>query len=298
MDWFPWYPERYKNKTLHLTAEQDGIYRRLIDHYMETRQPLPDNNHALARISGVSGECFEHASSIIRAFFKQEKGGLLSHETCNQLLDEQDNQAKFRSERAEKAANKRWQNQKDTCSEHASSNARAMLGDATITVNNNSNSKVSNNIIAPDGVFEDVWRDFVTHRKAKKAPVTNTALAAINREAVKAGIGLQEALETIVNRGWTGFKAEWIKETRNGNNSSNARQLTVGNGSPAGEQGGSGYGGRKSQTELYGEATERIIARRKAKWEADNPGKPFPSEPALPAAATDIRDVEEVRRIS
>ena len=44
MDWFPWYPERYKNKTLHLTVEQGGIYRRLIDHYMETRQPLPDND--------------------------------------------------------------------------------------------------------------------------------------------------------------------------------------------------------------------------------------------------------------
>lgn len=289
MDWFPWYPERYKNKTLHLTAEQDGIYRRLIDHYMETRQPLPDNNHALARISGVSGECFEHASSIIRAFFKQEKGGLLSHETCNQLLDEQDNQAKFRSERAEKAANKRWQNQKDTCSEHASSNARAMLGDATITVNNNSNNKVSNNIIAPDGVSADVWKDFITHRKAKKAPVTNTALEAIKREAVKADIGLQEALETIVNRGWTGFKAEWIK---NGNTSVTPRQTLSGDGSPAGEQ--TGFGGRKSQTQLAAEITDQIKRDRRAKWEADQKLR-GQSGSAIGFIATDVHDVEEIR---
>jgi uncharacterized protein YdaU (DUF1376 family) len=296
LDWFPWYPERYKNKTLHLTAEQDGIYRRLIDHYMETRQPLPDNDYALARISGVDIECFKHASSIIRAFFKEGKGGYLSHETCNQLLDEPDNQAKFRSERAEKAANKRWQNQKDTCSEHASSNAQAMLGDATITKTITVNKVSKDTIYTPDGVSEDVWKDFMIHRKAKKAPVTKTAVAGIKREAEKAGLDLQQALETIVNRGWTGFKAEWIKD--HGNNSSNPRQPISGNGSPAGEQTGNGFGGRKSQTELYSEATERIIANRKAKWEAENPGKPFPSEPTVPAIAADVRDVEEVRRIS
>jgi uncharacterized protein YdaU (DUF1376 family) len=216
MDWFPWYPERYRNKTLHLTAEQDGIYRRLIDHYMETRQPLPDNDYALARISGVDNECFKHASSIIRAFFKQSKGGILSHDTCNQMLDEQDKQAKFRTERAERAANKRWRNQKDTCFKHASSNAQAMLEHATITKTVTETKVSKDTIIIPQGVSETVWKDFIAHRKAKKAPVSKTALAGIEREADKAGITLEQALETLISRGWTGFKAEWIKEKQNG----------------------------------------------------------------------------------
>ncbi len=60
MDWYPWHYRRYKEKTLHLTAEQDGIYRRLTDCYMETRKPLPDNDLALARIAGVDIDCFKH----------------------------------------------------------------------------------------------------------------------------------------------------------------------------------------------------------------------------------------------
>jgi hypothetical protein len=62
----------------------------------------------------------------------------------------------------------------------------------------------------PDGVIDDVWRDFVKLRNAKKSPITQTALRGIEREAQKAGISLQEALEACCQRGWAGFKAEWM----------------------------------------------------------------------------------------
>ena len=105
--WFPFYPSRYKSDTMHLTAEQDGIYRRLIDHYMETKQPLPDNDIALSRIAGVDSECFEHASSIIRAFFKHGDGVLYSVK-CDDILEEQHRRNSKRSKIASKAAKKRW----------------------------------------------------------------------------------------------------------------------------------------------------------------------------------------------
>ncbi|MCA3171341.1 MAG: hypothetical protein ING20_11415 [Burkholderiales bacterium] len=56
-----------------------------------------------------------------------------------------------------------------------------------------------------------VWSDWVAHRKAKKAPVTQTALDGIAREATKANITLQTALQTMCERGWAGFKAEWLQ---------------------------------------------------------------------------------------
>jgi len=64
----------------------------------------------------------------------------------------------------------------------------------------------------PDGVSYEVWRDFVKLRIAKKSPMSQTALSGIEREAKKAGISLQEALETCCARGWTGFKAEWMNK--------------------------------------------------------------------------------------
>lgn len=64
----------------------------------------------------------------------------------------------------------------------------------------------------PDGVSLSVWQDFLKLRKTKKAPVTDTAIEGIRREALKAGIGLSDALATCCQRGWTGFKADWVAQ--------------------------------------------------------------------------------------
>lgn len=65
--------------------------------------------------------------------------------------------------------------------------------------------------ITPDGVSTKVWRDFVKHRKALKASVTETAINGFRREAAKAGMSLEQALITSIENNWRGFKAEWIK---------------------------------------------------------------------------------------
>ena len=64
----------------------------------------------------------------------------------------------------------------------------------------------------PDGVSLSVWQDFQKLRKTKKAPVTDTAIEGIRREALKAGIGLSDALATCCQRGWTWFKADWVAQ--------------------------------------------------------------------------------------
>lgn len=97
--WFPWYPGRFKADTMHLTALQDGIYRRLIDHYMETKTALPDNDVALARISGVTPDMFGDNSGIIRGFFIADGAGRLTHKKCAAILKEQDKMSKSYAKR-------------------------------------------------------------------------------------------------------------------------------------------------------------------------------------------------------
>jgi len=63
-------------------------------------------------------------------------------------------------------------------------------------------------------VDPQVVQDFKAHRHAKKAPITATALAGIEREAQAAGITLQDALVLCCNRGWVGFKSEWVTQPR------------------------------------------------------------------------------------
>lgn len=60
------------------------------------------------------------------------------------------------------------------------------------------------------GVSEQVARDFKELRSRLRAPITETAVQGIEREAKKAGITLEQALAACCERGWRGFKAEWV----------------------------------------------------------------------------------------
>ena len=64
----------------------------------------------------------------------------------------------------------------------------------------------------PESVTPGVWADFLATRKGKNARVTETAIAGIEREALKAGWTLDAALAEACMRGWQGFKASWVAE--------------------------------------------------------------------------------------
>lgn len=72
-------------------------------------------------------------------------------------------------------------------------------------------TKRTTQIEKPSGVSEQVWNDFIALRKAKRAPLSATALSTIAKEAEKAAMHIEEALTECVTRGWQSFKAEWIK---------------------------------------------------------------------------------------
>jgi hypothetical protein len=77
-------------------------------------------------------------------------------------------------------------------------------------------------IECPAGVEKGVWSDFQQLRKQKRSPITQTALEGFQREAGKAGIGLNDALKECCARGWQGFNAEWFNKNAKGNSYGNA----------------------------------------------------------------------------
>lgn len=66
-------------------------------------------------------------------------------------------------------------------------------------------------VSCPENVSSIIWDDYIAIRKAKKSPLTATALKGLQREAEKANKSLEEALEICCERGWVGFNAEWLK---------------------------------------------------------------------------------------
>ena len=81
----------------------------------------------------------------------------------------------------------------------------------TPSSSSSSSSSDKNTVPTPDGVSDSVWKDFKKLRTSKKSPITKTAMDGINREVLKAGITLEAALSMCCERGWTGFKAEWLQ---------------------------------------------------------------------------------------
>lgn len=65
-------------------------------------------------------------------------------------------------------------------------------------------------LLASLGVDEKIAADWITLRKQKKAAITETAVNGILLEAEKAGYSLETALRVCCERGWAGFKAEWV----------------------------------------------------------------------------------------
>lgn len=61
------------------------------------------------------------------------------------------------------------------------------------------------------GMSEHVAADLLIHRRQIKAPLTMTALGGIQREAGKACMSMDEVATLMMNRGWRGFSADWVK---------------------------------------------------------------------------------------
>lgn len=67
----------------------------------------------------------------------------------------------------------------------------------------------------PTPLPPDLIRDWQAVRKAKRAgPLSQTAWDGIAREAAKAGVTLETAVRTCVERGWQSFRADWLADKR------------------------------------------------------------------------------------
>lgn len=92
--YFPHYPTIWIADTAHLTLAEEGAYLRLRDHYMISRQPLPDNDRAIARFCGISVEEFMTVKAALFGpdrYFKPEKingSDVWVHNFCERELSE------------------------------------------------------------------------------------------------------------------------------------------------------------------------------------------------------------------
>ena len=76
-------------------------------------------------------------------------------------------------------------------------------------INKKNTKKSESDLLAEFGIVGQLAEDFFKLRKAKNAPITETALKGFQREAAKAGISLSDAITIAIERNWRGFSASW-----------------------------------------------------------------------------------------
>jgi uncharacterized protein YdaU (DUF1376 family) len=198
MNYYPFHIGDYISHTRNLSLLEDLAYRRLLDECYLHEQPLVTGIEALARQIGMRDHVTE-VKYVLETFFQLTDAGWINARAMQEI-----EKYKGYAAAGKRGAEKRWAGYS-----HPNTSPIATNNHKPIT----NNHKPKKNIDAtPFGVAESIWQDFLKLRKAKKAPITETVLKGIQREANKVPMSLENALQTCCERGWMGFKAEWIKQ--------------------------------------------------------------------------------------
>ena len=199
----------YKSHTEHLSEMEDLTYRRLLDWYYLHETPIPLDEQEVARQIRMRSHS-DCIAVVLREYFERTDDGWIHHRANKELAKAGD-----KSQKASESAKARWNRQKDANALPTQSEGNATHNTLPIT-QDTEHKKKATVVATPIGVSESVWQDFVKHRKAKKAQVTQTVIDGIAKQAQIAGWSLDDALREVVLRNWQSFKAEWVKPDQQG----------------------------------------------------------------------------------
>lgn len=204
----------YAAKAGHLSALEHGVYTLLIDAYYN-REEAPTKAEAIRLARARSPEELAAVDAVLAEFFVDVDGKYIQNrieeelaafhvkQEVNRQLGARGGQANAKriatetlSESEAKQEAFREANDKPSHKPLATSHKKAEAGAA------------AHDLLAE--VSPQIAADFRRLRAAKKAAITETAIKGIRREATLAGITLEAALAMCCERGWTGFKAEWV----------------------------------------------------------------------------------------
>jgi uncharacterized protein YdaU (DUF1376 family) len=256
VNYYPFHIGDYASHTRGLTLMEDLAYRRLLDEYYLHERPLNDCSTTVARQIGM----IEHLAAveyILGAFFDHAADGYINHRADVEIKKYHSKQEV--ASKAGRASAERRLNARSTDVQRPSTNQNQ---EPEPEPSSSTKKKKAAPLQKPVDVSDEVWGSFLIVRKAKSAAVTDLAILGIRREAVKAGITLEQALTTCCERGWAGFKAEWMQ----------------------GQQ-------AKPQAESFYERDQRL---KREKWE-EMTGRKWPTEndPNVIDATTNILEIEQ-----
>jgi uncharacterized protein YdaU (DUF1376 family) len=189
--------------TSHLSLEEEAVYFKLINYYYDSEQCIPKETQSVIRRLRLTNH--EQTVALILEEFFDFRDGYWHHSRCDELIANYHKKADTNKKVGKLGGRPKKINDLDN-NPQITQTVSEINPQITLTTNH----KPLTNISTPDGVSSDLWSDFIAYRKRLKAPVTNRVVTRLIKESKDANMTLEQAIETMIFKGWRSFDATWI----------------------------------------------------------------------------------------
>ena len=199
----------YRKDTVHLTRIEHSIYRDLIDWYYLEETPIPTETQVVMRRLRLGCETEATAlKNVLQDFFSQESDGFHHKRIDFDIAEFRAQCEKNRSNglKGGRPKGKKTQWVTSGLPVVSQTDATANPNHKPLTINHKPNNKD----IRPSDVSITIWDEYVKHRKAKKATISNTVIESLRTDATSVGLTIEQAIQMQLKRGWTGFDPSWV----------------------------------------------------------------------------------------
>lgn len=225
MHYYTFYAKDYASKTAFLEPMEDLAYRRMLDLYYLEEKPLPESIDEISILIRMRTHC-DCIANVLRYFFELTASGYINKKAEFAIDDFHNKSAK-----AKASADARWakvkaeKNGKSNeikdsqtgyeCNANAlNSHCEMDANYKPITNNHKQNTKEKKFSFFDEllviGGDTDLAKDYVKHRKEKKASLLKTGFDGFKREFEKSNLDVNTVMRICIHKSWRGFESKWL----------------------------------------------------------------------------------------
>jgi len=217
---FQFYPADFlaEENVVLMSNQEIGCYIKLMC-YCWREGSIPADVNKIARLCGEDSSAMAQLWIAIKECFAELEADpkRLVHPRLEKERIKQEEHKKERAESGKKGAKARWgAAPKEDSSAMAQPLPKPMANDGSSSSTSSSNKKhtAALSLLISHGIPQNLANDWLTIRKSKNQPLTETCLKATIREAEKAGLTLEQAITVACENSWAGFKASYLDDKK------------------------------------------------------------------------------------
>ena len=207
----------YRKDTVHLTPIEHYIYRSLIDWYYLDELPIPKETDSVIRRLSLDNHSLGLLKNVLHDFFKLTETGYI-HKRIDVEIAEYHGMIKANTAngkkggRPAKPAPKREKTESLKSANRNESEINPNQEPLTINQEPLTTNKIHTHLsmLLSAGVENQIAKDWLSIRKTKRLPLTETAFNAISKKILSAGLTINAGIKICVENGWAGFSSDWL----------------------------------------------------------------------------------------